>query len=342
MADPAATETFIAGMPKAELHVHLEGTLEPEMAFALARRNGVRLAYGSVDALRAAYRFTRLQDFLDIYYQGTSVLLTEQDFRDLTWAYLERARRDNVVHAELFFDPQAHTARGVPFPAIVRGIRRAQEEAETRLGVTSKLILCFLRHLDEADAERTLDEALPYRDLLDGVGLDSSELGHPPSKFRNVFARARAAGLRCVAHAGEEGPADYVREALDVLGVDRIDHGNRSLDDDRLVERLAAERIALTVCPLSNLKLCVVRDMALHPLRTMMERGLLVTVNSDDPAYFGGYVADNYLAVQRHLDLGRAALRQLAANSFEGSFLDAEAKRRHIAILDDFAASFTA
>ena len=315
-------DSFIAGLPKAELHLHIEGTLEPELMFALAARNEVALPYGSVDELRAAYDFGNLQDFLDLYYQGTAVLQTERDFYDLTYAYLEKARADNVLHAEIFFDPQAHTDRGVPFAAVIDGIERACRDAEATLGISSKLIMCFLRHLDQAAARKTLDQALPYKHRIVAVGLDSSEVGHPPSKFRQVFARARDAGFLAVAHAGEEGPAEYVREALDLLRVRRVDHGNRALDDPALVNRLAAEGMPLTVCPLSNLKLCVVDDMANHPLKRMLDLGLAVTVNSDDPAYFGGYVNANYRAVQQALDLGRDDLATLARNSFEASFLE--------------------
>ncbi|MCG8694598.1 MAG: adenosine deaminase [Minwuiales bacterium] len=315
-------DSFIAGLPKAELHLHIEGTLEPELMFALAARNEVALPYGSVDELRAAYDFGNLQDFLDLYYQGTAVLQTERDFYDLTYAYLEKARADNVLHAEIFFDPQAHTDRGVPFAAVIDGIERACRDAEATLGISSKLIMCFLRHLDQAAARKTLDQALPHKHRIVAVGLDSSEVGHPPSKFRQVFARARDAGFLAVAHAGEEGPAEYVREALDLLRVRRVDHGNRALDDPALVNRLAAEGMPLTVCPLSNLKLCVVDDMANHPLKRMLDAGLTVTVNSDDPAYFGGYVNANYRAVQQALDLGRDDLATLARNSFEASFLE--------------------
>ncbi len=321
---------FIRALPKAELHLHIEGTLEPELTFALAERNRVSLPYASVEALRAAYDFGNLQDFLDLYYQGMSVLLTEQDFYDLTWAYLEKARAQNVLHAEIFFDPQGHTGRGVAFETVFAGIRRALDDAEAKLGLTSRLILCFLRHLGEADAFATLEQALPFKAGLAGVGLDSSELGHPPEKFARAFEKARAEGLLAVAHAGEEGPADYVRGALDALGVVRIDHGNRCLDDPDLVRRLAAARIPLTVCPLSNLRLCVVEDMADHPLRRMMELGLFVTVNSDDPAYFGGYVNENYVAVQDALGLSCADLVTLARNSFEASFLEPAAKQAMI------------
>lgn len=336
-ASRTARTAFIAGLPKAELHLHIEGSLEPEMMFALAQRGGVKLAFDSVEAIRAAYEFSNLQDFLDIYYQGMAVLVTEQDFFDLTEAYLNRAAADGVRHAEIFFDPQGHTARGVPFATVVGGIARALAEAETR-GLTSCLIMCFLRHLSEAEAQATLDEALPYLTLLHGVGLDSSETGHPPKKFARVFARARASGLKIVAHAGEEGPPDYVWQALDVLGVDRIDHGNRALEDAALVQRIVADGLTLTVCPLSNLKLCVVDDLTRHPLRAMLQAGLKATVNSDDPAYFGGYVNANFIAVADALDLSRDEIITLARNSFTGSFLSAAEQARHLAAIDAFIA----
>lgn len=328
---------FIAGLPKAELHLHIEGSLEPELMFALAQRNNVAIPFASVEEVRAAYAFSNLQDFLDIYYQGMGVLHTERDFHDLAAAYLARAHADTVRHAEIFFDPQGHTARGVAFETVITGITRALDDARERYGMTSKLIMCFLRHLDEADAEATLDEALPFLDRIDGVGLDSSEVGHPPAKFERVFARARRLGLKIVAHAGEEGPPAYVHEALDLLKVDRIDHGNRSLEDPALVARLAREGMCLTVCPLSNLKLCVVDDMAAHPLRTMLGAGLAVTVNSDDPSYFGGYVNANYRAVADALDLSRTDLVTLARHSFIGSFLDDAVKAKHLAAIDAYA-----
>lgn len=334
MGDLAA---FIRGLPKAELHLHIEGSLEPEQMFEFARRNGVSLPFANVEEVRAAYAFSNLQDFLDIYYQGMGVLITEQDFYDLTAAYLARAHADAVRHVEIFFDPQGHTARGVAFETVITGITRALDDAEARFGITSKLIMCFLRHLDEADAEATLDEAMPYLDRIDGVGLDSSEVGHPPAKFERVFARARDLGLKIVAHAGEEGPPEYVYEALDLLKVDRIDHGNRSLEDPALVARLAARGITLTVCPLSNLKLCVVDNIAAHPLKIMLDAGLHATVNSDDPSYFGGYVNANYQAVADALDLSKAELVTLARNSFTGSFLDDAAKARHLAAIDTYA-----
>jgi adenosine deaminase len=331
--------SFIAGLPKAELHVHIEGTFEPELMYALAQRNRIAFRYASVDALRAAYRFGNLQDFLDLYYQGMGVLLTEQDFHDLAMAYFRRAAAQNVRHAEIFFDPQGHTDRGVPFRTMIDGLWRARTEAERDLGMTVSMILCFLRHLDEDSALRTLEEAMPWRDRFIGVGLDSSEQGHPPSKFQRVFARARALGLKAVAHAGEEGPPSYVWEALDLLKVDRIDHGNRSLEDAALVQRLAAGKMPLTVCPLSNLRLCVVTDMTQHPLRRMLQAGLMATVNSDDPAYFGGYVTENYMAVQQALDLSRDEILTLAGNGFRAAFIDEAAKQRHLAALQTYAVS---
>ncbi len=336
-ASSAARAAFIAALPKAELHLHIEGSLEPELMFALAQRNKVAIPFASVDEVRAAYAFSNLQDFLDIYYQGMGVLMTGQDFYDLTAAYLARAHADAVRHVEIFFDPQGHTERGVAFETVIAGITRALDDARTSYGISSKLILCFLRHLSEAEAEATLDEALPYLDRIDGVGLDSSEVGHPPAKFERVFARARSLGLKIVAHAGEEGPPAYVHEALDLLKVDRIDHGNRSLEDPALVARLAAEGMCLTVCPLSNLKLCVVERLEDHPLRTMLDAGLVATVNSDDPSYFGGYVNANYLAVADALDLSKAELLTLARNSFTGSFLEDAGKARHLAAIDAYA-----
>ncbi len=334
----AAMFRFIQGLPKAELHVHIEGTLEPEMVFALADRNRVSLAHTSVEALRAAYAFKDLQDFLDLYYQGGAVLRTEEDFHDLTRAYLERAAADNVRHAEIFFDPQAHTGRGVPFAAVIDGIWAALRAGERDLGLTSRLILCFLRDRDEAEAMAIFEEALPYGDRIIGVGLDSAETGHPPAKFTRVFERARAEGFLPVAHAGEEGPAAYVAEALDELQVARIDHGVRAVDDPVLVRRLADSRIPLTVCPLSNLKLGVCDRMEKHPIRALMQAGVMVTVNSDDPAYFGGYVNANYSAVQKAFDLGREELGDLARASFNASFLDAAEKALHLAELDAYLA----
>jgi adenosine deaminase len=328
--------TFIAGLPKAELHLHIEGTLEPALAFRLAQRNGVVLPYASEDALRAAYQFTDLQSFLDIYYAGASVLNQERDFYDVTWAYLERASADNVLHAEIFFDPQTHTARGIPMHTVITGITCALEEGSRRLGISSRLIMCFLRHLSESEAFATVDAALPFREHIVGVGLDSSELGNPPHKFERVFAECRKLGWRVVAHAGEEGPASYIIEALDLLKAERIDHGVRCVDDATLVARLVRQQIPLTVCPLSNVKLRVFTDLRQHNLRQLLAAGLCVTVNSDDPAYFGGYVNDNFIAVQQSLDLSREELHLLARNSFLASFIDASEKRRFCAALDSY------
>ena len=330
--------SFIGGLPKAELHLHLEGSFEPEQMFAVARRNKADIPYKSVEDVRAAYRFSNLQDFLDIYYRCADVLRTQEDFTDLTLTYLKRAAADNLRHAEVFFDPQTHTARGVAFATVAEGILEALAESEARFGVTSKLILCFLRHLSEEDAFATLRQAEPYLDRIAGVGLDSSEVGHPPSKFARVFAAARGHGMKLVAHAGEEGPADYVWEALDLLHVDRIDHGNRSLDDPRLVARLTAEQMTLTVCPLSNLKLCVVKDLKDHPLKRMLDLGLRATVNSDDPAYFGGTVNDNLVAVASALALTKAEIVTLAKNSFLGSFLSDAEKAYHLAAVEAYVA----
>jgi adenosine deaminase len=330
---------FIRGLPKAELHLHIEGSLEPELMFRLAERNGIRLPYPSVEALRAAYAFGSLQDFLDLYYQGAEVLRTEADFFDLAQAYFQRAAADGVRHVELFFDPQTHTARGVAFAVVAEGLLGAMAEIERTLGITSKLILCFLRHLSQEDAFATLAQAEPYLDRIVAVGLDSSEVGHPPSGFQAVFAAAHARGLKRVAHAGEEGPPAYVREALDLLQVDRIDHGNRALEDADLVARLVREGVPLTVCPLSNLKLCVVSDLARHPLKRMLDLGLKATINSDDPAYFGGYLGQNWLAAAQALDLSRAELVTLARNSFIGSFLTPDAIGDHLAAIEAYAAA---
>jgi adenine deaminase len=327
-------------MPKAELHIHIEGSLEPELMFALAARNGVKLPYASVDELRRAYAFTNLQSFLDIYYAGASVLLQEQDFFDMAWAYLERAKADNVVRAEIFFDPQTHTARGVAMRTVIDGLHRACAQARTRLGIDAELILCFLRHLSEAEAFDTLEAALPFRDRFIGVGLDSSEVGHPPEKFARVFAKCRELGLHRVAHAGEEGPPAYVWTALDVLHVDRIDHGVQSAKDPALMQRLQRDRVPLTVCPLSNLKLCVFPRLADHNLKQLLEAGLCVTVNSDDPAYFGGYMNDNFVQLADAVGLGAQHAYQLARNSFEASFVGEERKREYIAQLDAVFAAF--
>ena len=325
---------FASRLPKAELHLHIEGSLEPELMFKLAKKNNIEIPFNSVEEIKKAYAFSNLQDFLDIYYQGMNVLRTEEDFFDLTFAYLNRARADNVRHAEIFFDPQGHTARGVPFDVAISGILTALSLAKQQFGMTTGLIMCFLRHLDEDDAIKTLKQAEPWMDQLLGVGLDSSEVGHPPSKFKGVFTAARDCGLKAVAHAGEEGPPSYIYEALDLLKIDRLDHGNRSLEDDALIERLVQAKMTLTVCPLSNLKLCVIDDMANHPIKKMLDFGLKATVNSDDPSYFGGYMMDNFKAVIQALNLTQDEIRTLARNSFEGAFLAEGEKRAKIAAVN--------
>ena len=325
---PHRLPELLRAMPKAELHIHIEGSLEPEMIFALAQRNGVQLPYASVEALRAAYAFTNLQSFLDLYYAGASVLLKEQDFYDMAWAYFQKAKADHVVRAELFFDPQTHTARGVAMGAVIEGLSRACADAQSQLGISADLILCFLRHLSEQEALETLEEALPWREHFIGVGLDSSEVGHPPEKFARAFARAREQGLHVVAHAGEEGPPAYVWSALDVLQVERIDHGVQSIHDAALMQRLVDMQMPLTVCPLSNLKLCVFKDLADHNLGKMLDAGVRVTINSDDPAYFGGYLLENYLQTFAALHLGAPQAYRLAANSIEASFAPEEDKHR--------------
>jgi adenosine deaminase len=329
-------EDFIKGLPKAELHLHIEGTLEPELAFRLARKHGVKLPYATVEELRGAYRFRNLQSFLDIYYAGADVLRDEEDFHALAQAYLRTVHSQGVVHVEIFFDPQTHTARGVELSVVISGLRRALTEAEREFGITSRLILCFLRHLSAEEAMRTLVSALPYKQAIAAVGLDSSESGHPPSKFSEVFARARHEGLLAVAHAGEEGPPAYIYEALDILRVQRLDHGVRCEEDPELVRRLARERMPLTVCPLSNVRLKIFDEIGSHNLKRLLDRGLCLTVNSDDPAYFGGYILENYLAVQRGLGLDMADLASLARNSFEASFLDQAAKQRWMAEIDAY------
>lgn len=333
-----ARKLLIRDLPKAELHIHIEGSLEPEMMFELAQRNGVRLPYSSVGEIREAYRFNCLQDFLDLYYQGMSVLQTRQDFYDLTRAYLLRCKADNVVHTEIFFDPQGHTERGISFKTVIEGIWSALQDAETELGISSRIIMCFLRHLEQDSAFVTLEQAQPYLDRITGVGLDSSEVGHPPSKFFDIFDRAGQMGLKRVAHAGEEGPPEYVYEAIDGLRVDRIDHGNRSLEDKSLVQRLVELKLPLTVCPQSNVRLAVVSDMREHPIRRMLAAGLRATVNSDDPAYFGGYVNDNFNALVDAVDLSEDEIIKLVRNSFRSSFLDEETKQAHLdsvqAVLD--------
>ncbi len=321
---------LIRALPKAELHVHIEGTFEPELMFAIAQRNKIAIPYKSVEEVKQAYNFHNLQSFLDIYYAGAAVLIHEQDFYDLAWAYFENCAEGRVVHTEMFFDPQTHTDRGVAFATVINGLQKACDDAKTKLGISSHLIMCFLRHLSEDAAFATLEQALPYKDQIIAVGLDSSEVGHPPSKFERVFAKAREAGFLVVAHAGEEGPAAYVWEALDLLKVNRIDHGVRSEEDPELMQRLIAEKMPLTVCPLSNLKLCVVDDMQQHNIRRLLQQGVHVTVNSDDPSYFGGYMNDNFIAIAEALDLSNEELKQLAINSFEASFITDTEKEQWI------------
>lgn len=330
---------FINGIPKAELHLHIEGSFEPELMFRIAQRNKIAIPFNSVEEVKQAYNFSNLQDFLNIYYAGANVLITEQDFYDLTMAYLTKAHEQNVAHCEIFFDPQTHTQRGVAFHTVITGITNALSEARDEWGLTGKLIMCFLRDLSAESAMQTLQEASTYKYLITGVGLDSAEVGNPPTKFEEVFRAARDMGFELVAHAGEEGPSEYVWEALDQLNVSRIDHGNRALEDDDLVNSLARTRIPLTVCPLSNLKLQVVTDMTKHPLKTMMERGLLATVNSDDPAYFGGYINENFYAVTDSLKLTKDDIVQLAKNSFSASYLSNEEKEAYIAKVEAFAAA---
>ena len=331
-------EEFIRAIPKAELHLHIEGSFEPDLMFAIAQRNSIELPYPDIDAIRAAYTFSSLQEFLDIYYQGMNVLRQEADFYDLTMAYLRRAAADNVRHCELFFDPQAHTVRGVEFATVVNGIHRALQDGQRQLGLSSHLILCFLRHLDEADAFATLEQALPHRHQIIGVGLDSSELGHPPAGFERVFAAAAKAGFRRVAHAGEEGPVNYITEALDRLKIERIDHGNRCLDDEALCRRIAEQGTALTICPLSNLQLGVVPKMTAHPFPQLLQRGIRVTINSDDPAYFGGYINDNFLALNTAFCLSKSTVADLCRNSFLAAFIDAQEKAGFVGQVDEFLA----
>ncbi len=322
---------LIRALPKAELHVHIEGTFEPELMFAIAQRNQIQIPYKSVEEVKQAYNFHNLQSFLDIYYAGANVLVHEQDFYDLAWAYFEKCAEDHVVHTEMFFDPQTHTDRGVAFSTVINGLKRACADAKAKFGISSQLIMCFLRHLSEEAAFETLEQALPFKQDIIAVGLDSSEVGHPPAKFERVFAKAREEGFLIVAHAGEEGPPEYVWEALDLLKVNRIDHGVRSEEDEQLMTRLINEKMPLTVCPLSNLKLCVVKDMKDHNIRRLLKKGVHVTVNSDDPSYFGGYMNDNFFAIQQALDLSNDELKQLAINSFEASFISDEEKQKWIA-----------
>lgn len=324
---------LIRVLPKAELHVHIEGTFEPELMFEIAQRNHIQIPYQSVEEIKQAYNFHNLQSFLDIYYAGANVLVHEQDFYDLAWAYFEKCAEDKVVHTEMFFDPQTHTERGVEFATVLNGLKRACTDAKDKLGISSQLIMCFLRHLSEEAAFKTLEQALPFKHDIIAVGLDSSEVGHPPSKFERVFAKAREAGFLIVAHAGEEGPPEYVWEALDLLRVNRIDHGVRSDEDPALLQRLIDEKMPLTVCPLSNLKLCVVEDMAEHNIHRLLKQGVHVTINSDDPSYFGGYMNDNFLAVHTALNLSNDELKQLAINSFEASFIDSAEKQKWIATI---------
>jgi adenosine deaminase len=336
MRKEMSIEDFIKGIPKAELHLHIEGTFEPELMFKIARRNNVSIRYTSVEEIRAAYKFSSLQDFLDIYYEGAGILTTEEDFYDLTFAYIQKAVSQNVLHSEIFFDPQTHTGRGIKFSTVINGIHKALADAEEKLGISTGLIMCFLRDLDESAAMKTLKEALPYRDRIIAVGLDSAEIGNPPSKFQEVFTRAREAGFLTVAHGGEEGPAEYVREALELLKVSRVDHGNKCLDNDELAGELIRFKIPLTVCPLSNLRLKLIDSMQEHPLRRMMEKGLLVTVNSDDPAYFGGYINENYLAITKALNLTADDVCKLARNSFEASFLEESKKDKMFAKVHEY------
>jgi adenosine deaminase len=321
---------LIQVLPKAELHLHIEGTFEPELMFEIAKRNHIKLPHETVESLRSTYEFNNLQEFLDIYYQGVNVLQTEQDFYDLTWAYLQRAKADNVVHTEIMYDPQSHTERGIPFEVAINGIHRALVDGQTKMGISSYLILSLLRHLPESDCLATLEEAIPHMDKFDAIGLDSSELGNPPEKFINLYKKADELKLLKVAHAGEEGPAEYVWNAIDKLKVDRIDHGNRCLDDEELVDYIIEKDLTLTVCPLSNLKLCVVKNLKKHPIKNMLDQGLNATINSDDPAYFGGYVNDNFIAVTEALNLDEEDIIQLVRNSFTGSFLPKEHIKEHL------------
>ena len=330
----SSLHALIERLPKAELHLHLEGSLEPELMFELAKRNGIEIPFATVEDIRKAYNFSNLQDFLDIYYVGMNVLITQADFHDLTMAYLTRVHADNVRHVELFFDPQGHTDRGIAFATVVNGITSALDEAKEKWGISSKLILCFLRHLSEEAAFETLEMASDHLDRIDGVGLDSSELGHPPSKFRQVFAAAGTLGLKRVAHAGEEGPPAYIHEALDMLAIDRLDHGNRALEDGTLVARLGREKMTLTVCPLSNLRLCVIDRLEDHPLKTMLSLGLRATINSDDPAYFGGYINENFRRTADAIGLTAEEIVELAKNSFRGSFLEPAEIEAHLAAID--------
>ncbi len=329
-------EDFIKGIPKAELHLHIEGTFEPELMFKIAQRNNITLKEKSVKEIKDAYNFNNLQDFLDIYYEGAGILIEEQDFYDLTWAYLKKAQSENVLHSEIFFDPQTHTDRGVTFSKVIKGIHKALTDAREKSGISTRLIPCFLRHLEESDAMRTFEETLSFREWITAIGLDSTEVGHPPSKFQKVFTMAREEGFLTVAHAGEEGPVEYIWEALDLLEVSRIDHGVHCLDDDKLVEELVRRKIPLTLCPLSNLRLKVTDKIEAHPLKKMMQKGVLVTINSDDPAYFGGYINENYLAIAEALNLTKEDIYQLAKNSFQASFLEQGEKDNMLKKVDEY------
>ncbi|OQK15121.1 adenosine deaminase [Methyloprofundus sedimenti] len=325
---------FIKKLPKAELHIHIEGSLEPELMFKLSKKNAIEIPFKSVEEIRLAYKFNNLQSFLDIYYAGAAVLITEEDFYDLTWAYLERCKENNVLHTEVFYDPQTHTNRGIDFDIVINGIHRALVDGKNKLGISSKLIMCFLRHLDEADAFTTLEQASSHLDKIVAVGLDSSEIGHPPSKFERVFEKAQSMGLLTVAHAGEEGPPAYIWEALDLLKVSRIDHGVRALEDEALVTKLITEKIPLTICPLSNIKLCVFKKMSEHNYRKLLKKGLVVTINSDDPAYFGGYINQNYIETAEALSLSKEELALSAKNSFIASFISDEQKKIYCDLVD--------
>lgn len=336
----SSLESFIKGIPKAELHLHIEGSFEPELMFAIAKRNNINIKFDSVEAVKEAYKFNNLQEFLDIYYEGANVLIHEQDFYDLTWAYLTKVHEQNLVYAEIFFDPQTHTDRGVAFDTVIKGIKGAIDEGKKVYGIEVKLIMSFLRHLSEASAISTLQQALPYKDWIIGVGLDSSELGNPPSKFQKVYAMARKEGFIPVAHAGEEGPPEYIWEALKLLKIERLDHGNTCMEDILLVNELAQRQIALTLCPLSNVELKVIQNLADYPLIKMMNEGLLITLNSDDPAYFGGYMNENYWEVAKALNLDASHIYQLVKNSFEASFLSREEKDNYIAQVDSYYQSY--
>ncbi len=329
-------KNFINNIPKAELHLHIEGSFEPELMFKIAQRNGIKLKYNSVEDLKKEYSFNNLQEFLDIYYEGAGVLINEQDFYDLTWAYLEKAHEQNIVHTEIFFDPQTHTERGIEFSTVINGIHKALEAGKTKLGISSKLIMCFLRHLDESEAIKTLEQALPYKDSIVAVGLDSSEVGHPPNKFERVFEKAIREGFLTVAHAGEEGPTEYIWNSMKLLKVARIDHGIRAIEDDELMKQLTVTQMPLTVCPLSNLKLKAVKRMEDLPLKVFLDKDIMATVNSDDPAFFGGYINENFQAATDALDLTKEDIAQLATNSFKASFLDSETKQMYVAAVKEY------